>query len=324
MLVTMRMRGFCVGWLVAGLAFLPLPAGAQARATFDVQGHRGARGLLPENTLAGFVRAMELGVTTIELDVGITRDGHVIAAHDPYVNPALCLAPTGDALAGERGPLLRHLDLQEVQAFDCGSLNPDVERFTEPPRVNVPGQRMPTLREVFALARQRGETSVRFNVEMKTNPSNDDTLPLDAFVAKVVEVIRSERMLARVNVQAFDWRALELAKRLEPGLQTAALLAQLDPLWQAGLTPEANGGVLGMLRAADAYIDIFSPYWPLLVEGEKSYAGTSVAEYQAAGFPVVPWTINGPKRMRQMLELGVDGIITDYPNRLLRVLKESR
>ena len=90
-----------------------------------MQGHRGARGLLPENTLEGFERAIELGVTTLEIDVGMSRDGVVVVAHDPWVSPELCLAPGGERIVGERGPLLRHLDLREIQAFDCGSLNPD-------------------------------------------------------------------------------------------------------------------------------------------------------------------------------------------------------
>ena len=131
-------------------------------------------------------------------------------------------------------------------------------------------------------------------------------------------------LLARATIQAFDWSALAIAKRLEPQLRTAALLAELDPAWQAGFGAEANGGVIGMLRAVDAYVDVFSPHWSMLVEGEQRYAGSSVLDYQAAGFSVVPWTVNQPKRMRQLIGLGVDGIITDYPDRLIEVLKEFR
>lgn len=320
----MNTRCVSLGMLAVAVALGPFAAVADAPAGFDVQGHRGARGLVPENTLVGFARALELGVSTIELDVGVTRDGEVVVAHDPYVNPKLCLAPTGEPLATERGPLLRHLDLREVQAFDCGSLNPDVKRFKEPPRRNVPGAPMPSLRQVFALARSRGAGEVRFNVEMKTQPSDGDEVSLKEFVTTVVDVLRSEKMLERANVQAFDWRALAIAKELEPQLRTAALLATLDPVWQAGLNLVEHDSVLGMLRAADAYVDIFSPYWPLLLKSDERYAGSSVAEYQAAGFPVVPWTINGRQRMRQMIRLGVDGIITDYPDRLIEILEASR
>ena len=147
------------GSLVFGLVVAAAVATAEAPREFDVQGHRGARGLLPENTLAGFARALELGVTTLELDVGVSRDGHVVVAHDPYVNPELCLTPTGDRLIGKRGPLLRHLDLKEIQAFDCGSLNPDAERFTEPPRRNLRGR-----------AHARTERSVRVGASARRRP----------------------------------------------------------------------------------------------------------------------------------------------------------
>jgi glycerophosphoryl diester phosphodiesterase len=320
----MRSRGLASLCLLLAPVLASPGVAAEGPVAFDVQGHRGARGLLPENTLVGFARAITLGVTTIELDVGITRDGQVIVAHDPFVNPKLCLAPTGEPLAGKRGPLLRHLDLRALQAFDCGSLNPDAVRFPEPPRRNVPGEPMPVLQDVFELARNRGAADVRFNVELKTRPGSDDTVPLETFVRTVIDAVRGERMLSRVTLQAFDWRALELARRMEPGLRTAALLAEFDPLWQADLDSTTHGGALGMLRAAAAYVDEFSPHWPLLVKGEEGYAGVGVAEYQAAGFPVVPWTVNAPERMHQLIELGVNGIITDYPDRLLEVLEQRR
>ncbi|MBW2269211.1 MAG: glycerophosphodiester phosphodiesterase [Deltaproteobacteria bacterium] len=307
--------------LALPLAFAPHVAAGEVLPGFDVQAHRGARGLAPENTLVGFARALALGVTTLELDVGVTRDGRVVVAHDPFVNPKLCLTPTGEPFAAERGPLLRDLDLREIRAFDCGSLNPDAGRFPEPPRRNAPGEPMPSLRDVFELVRDRGDTTVRFNVEVKSWPGSDDTVPLEAFVRAVVEVLRSEKMLVRTTLQAFEWRALALAKQLEPRLRTAALLAELDPAWQAGLDAGEHGGVLGLLRAVDGYVDAFSPHWTLLLEGEERYAGASVAAYQAAGFPVVPWTVNEPERMRQLIALGVDGIITDYPDRLIEVLQ---
>lgn len=319
------MRAIRLAFLLVGLAILCTGTAHAdpAKPSFDVQGHRGARGLLPENTLAGFARALELGVTTLEIDVGITRDGKVIVAHDPYVHPELCLTPTGDRFAMKRGPLLMHLDLRELQAFDCGSLNPDVERFPEPPRVNLPGERMPALREVIALTRERKDERVRFNVEVKFSPENEDTVALAPFVAAVVGVLRAEGVMARATLQAFDWRVLAEAKRLAPELHTAALLYEVDPLWQAGLDAEKLGGVLGLLRASAASVDAFSPHWKLLVPGE-AYAGHSVAEYQAAGFSVVPWTVNEREPMRRLIALGVDGIITDYPDRLLEVLRESR
>ncbi len=289
---------------------------------FDVQGHRGARGLLPENTLEGFRKALELGVSTLELDLGVTRDRRVVVSHDRHLNPAICRRADGAAV---KALPLRELDLAEVQALDCGSLNPDRRRFPEPPRKNLPGARVPTLAEVFDLARRFGDDAVRFNVEIKVDPTVDDTVPLEDFVALVLDLVRERGLAPRVTVQSFDWRALELVKRRAPDVETAALLAPdtLAPEWLNGLDPEAVGGTsLGLLSAAASHVDVFSPYWRLVTPGSPRYLGSSVADLKAAGFPVVPWTVNSKRGMKKMLALGVDGLITDYPDVLLELLAE--
>ncbi len=297
--------------------------GTPAGKPFDVQGHRGARGLLPENTLRGFQRALELGVSTLELDLGVTRDHEVVVSHDRSVNPELCRRADGTTILTPA--LLRELSLAEVQALDCGGLNPDPKRFPEPPRENVPGARIPTLREVFQLAADFGDHRVRFNLELKIDPTVDDTVPIEEFVALIVEVVRERGFGSRVTLQSFDWRALELAKQRAPDLQTAALLTPetVKPEWLNGLDPEAYGGTsLGLLRAARTYVDLFSPYWRLIAPGSPAYLDSRVAEIQAAGFPVVPWTVNSKRRMAKMLDLGVDGLITDYPDVLIALLEE--
>ncbi len=290
---------------------------------FDVQGHRGARGLLPENTLEGFERALALGVSTLELDLGVTRDRRVVVSHDRRINPLICRHGDGTTIQNPR--LLRELTLAEVQALDCGGLNPDPRRFPQPPRKNLPGARIPTLREVFDLAASMGDGKVRFNVEIKIDPTIDDTVPLEEFVALVVGLAVERRLDRRVTVQSFDWRALELAKRRAPELETVALLSSetMRPEWLNGLDPRALGGTSAdLLRAARAYADIFSPYWRLIAPGSPVFLGSTVAEIQAAGFPVVPWTVNSRRRMEKMLALGVDGLITDYPDLLIAVLTE--
>ncbi len=294
-----------------------------APAPFDVQGHRGARGLLPENTLEGFRRALELGVSTLELDLGVTRDRQVVVAHDRRINPELCRHADGSPVTAPA--LLRDLNLAEVQAFDCGSLNPDPKRFPEPPRRGVPGARIPTLAEVFRLAADFGDDEVRFNVETKIDPTIGDTVPVDDFVALVVDVVAEHGLESRVTIQSFHWRALELVKRRAPELETVALLAPdtRTPEWLNGIDPKAAGGTsLSLLRAARAYVDTFSPYWRLIAPGSPAYYGSRVEKIQAAGFPVVPWTVNSRRRMRKILDLGVDGLITDYPDVLLALLEE--
>ena len=287
--------------------------------SIDVQGHRGARGLLPENTLPAFRRAVELGVSTLELDVGMTRDGVVVVSHDPFVSGQVCLGPEGQRIPPDEGPALYALSFGEVRRYDCGSLNPNPVRFPEPPRRNLPGTPMPSLREVLALA--AGDPKLRFNVEIKTRPGSDASAPLERFVPAVIEELRAQGLVARSSLQSFDWRALRIAKRIEPALRTSALLAPdtFSGQWLAGLEPGSPPDVLALLESAKPFVDDFSPNWRMLFESGP--AAVSVADLQAAGFAVIPWTVNRREDMARLLDAGVDGIISDYPDRLLAELQ---
>ena len=328
--------------LALGLASLAACAAlpVAAPSAVDVQGHRGARGLLPENTLPAFQRALEIGVTTLELDTGVTGDGIVVVSHDPRISAEICHLPgTPPPAAGgaqDRYPLLKDLTLEELRRYDCGSLNPDPRRFPEPPRRNLPGTGIPTLQEVFDLVRRAGDETVRFNIEIKIHPQRQETVALEDFVAAVVAVIRDNDLEARADLQSFDWRALRRVKEIAPRIRTVALLSgstlrgkggQPSP-WLAGASFDGSGGsALDLLQAANEetrYIDAFSPYWRLIVPGDRFFLGSSVAELQAAGYPVVPWTVNRRRHMEKVLALGVDGIITDYPDVLVEVLGRHR
>jgi glycerophosphoryl diester phosphodiesterase len=292
---------------------------------FDAQGHRGARGLLPENTLPAFRRALELGVSTLELDTSVTADGIVIVSHDRRLSGEICLGPEGELLAAGSGPLIRDLTWKELRRYDCGSLNPDRERFPEPPRRNLPGTPMPTLAEVFALAAEL-DPEARFNIEMKVDPTVDETVPLEEFVERLVTLVETHDLVARTVIQCFDWRGLELVKRRQPDLATAALISPetvddgSPSPWLNGLGLSAAAGVGLRLVQAAPYVDILSPHWRQVTPGAWGYLGSEVAEYQAAGLPVIPWTVNTPQRIEQVLDLGVDGLITDYPDRLMEIL----
>jgi glycerophosphoryl diester phosphodiesterase len=283
--------------------------------------------LRPENTLEAFSTAVDLGVSTLELDVGVTRDRVVVVTHDPYINGALCLGPGGTRI-GERGPLLRDLPLVEVQAYDCGSLNPDRRRFPEPPRRNVPGARIPTLQEVFDLTRDTGDAEVRLNIEVKSDPTADLTVPLEEFVTAVVQVVTANQAAPRVTIQSFDWRVLELVKRQAPALRTAALLSPRTLRAGDGPSPWLNGAsvtgagrtAVGLLAQVASYVDVFSPFWRHLVRGDRRYLNSTVQEIQAAGLLVIPWTVNDANQIEQLLDLGVDGLISDYPDRVIEAL----
>ena len=312
--------------LTAACASVPPRA---PRQPFDVQGHRGARGLLPENTLPGFRRALELGVSTLEVDTGVTADGVVIVSHNRRISGSICLDPDAKRIPDSGGPLIRDLTLAELRRYDCGSLNPSRRRFPEPPRENLPGTPMPTLAEVFDLAAEL-DPAVRFNIEMKVHPTLDETVPAERFVELLVELIAERDLEDRVTVQCFDWRAVELVKRRLPALRTAVLLSHetvrgkggAPSPWLNGLSlDDGNGTTAGLLDRARAYADVFSPNWRQVMPGAHGYLGSTVAEIQAAGFPVVPWTVNSERRMEKVVDLGVDGLITDYPERLLMILR---
>jgi len=304
-------------------------------SNFDVQGHRGARGLFPENTLIGFRKTIEMGVTTLELDLGLTKDLVPVVSHDPYLNQNLCLDGNGDFIATDmlgHGPLISNLTLKEIKTFDCGSLNPDVLRFPQPPRKNIPGETIPTLQEVFDLLAKYPEKNIWLNIEIKISPEFKVTAPIDVFVKAVVQVIEHNNAANKINIQSFDWRVLESVKIQAPYIITAALLGKstfksindsVPSPWLNGIHFENSGGTaLAILQEAENYVDIFSPSWRLIMPEDSLFLGNTVNELKNNGFPVIPWTINRTKTMEKVILLGVDGIITDYPDSLLMVLKK--
>lgn len=291
-------------------------------AAFDAQGHRGARGLAPENTLVAFERALEIGVTTLELDVGITADGVVVVAHDPYLNPAITRDASGQWLT-EKGPLLKSLTLAQLQAYDVGRINPDTpygKTFsTQAPR---DGTRVPTLAALFARVKALGADDVRFNIETKLHPQQpNDTANPEQFARALLNVVREAGMTQRVTIQSFDWRTLQIVQGFEPAIPTVYLSIQTanndnirDGHWTAGFKIADHGSVPKMVKAAGGAV--WSPNGGAVTEA-------LVKEAQALGLKVIPWTINNPADMARLMDWGVDGIITDYPDRL-RTLMQQR
>jgi glycerophosphoryl diester phosphodiesterase len=304
--------------LLLGLALaLAGPAGA-----FDLQAHRGGRGLMPENTLAAFENALRLGVTTLELDIAITADGVPVISHEPALFPATARGPDGAWLASP-GPLIRTLALAELQRYDVGRLdpaNPYARPFAATQQAQD-GQRIPTLASLFALVKRLGADDVQFDIETKVFPDRpDDTLPPEAFVTTLLAAIREAGMTRRVMIQSFDWRTLALVQRLEPGMRTVFLTIKTrsadnaaDPAWTAGRKHGDYPSVAHMVKAAGG--TTWSP-------NVGSLDAPAVKAAQALGLLVVPWTVNEPADLRRLLDWGVDGIITDYPDRLRAVLSE--
>ena len=297
--------------------------------SIEIQGHRGARGLLPENTIPAFERAIELGVDVLELDLGMSRDGVPVVHHDRALDPDRT-RDAGGAWLAPPGAFVNTLDLAALSELDVGRTAPGskiAKRF--PDQAPRDGTRIPTLAEVLALGRRPGANGVRFNIETKVTPlAPEETAGPEEFARAVVAVLRSEGMLDRANLQSFDWRVLHEARKLAPDLSTVCLTAEqrwIDNIlrgrpgpspWTAGLDIEAfDGSVPRMVEAAGCAV--WSPYYRDVTED-------ALTEARALGLKVVVWTVNEIEEMLALARLGVDGIITDYPDRALDALAPWR
>jgi glycerophosphoryl diester phosphodiesterase len=283
------------------LVFCVSALSAQEIRSIAVHGHRGTRGTRPENTMPAFEEALRAGVDALELDMCVTRDNVVVVSHEPYITPERCLGPDGKKI--KKPAAIRSLTLADVKKYDCGSL-PD-PKF--PRQVLVPGARIPTLEEVFAMAaasKYSAAAKVQFNIETKIFPAEPQLAPAPAEFAKmVVELVNKNGMQKRTIVQSFDVRTLREIKKLAPGIRTSQL------------TGEELVDIVPALKSAK--VDIWSP-------DHKWITADSIREAHAAGIQVAPWVINTPEEWGLAMAAGVDAIITDYPADLITYLKAKK
>ena len=308
---------------VIGAALLAL-SGCATR--FDLQAHRGGRGLAPENTLTSFSKALEIGVSTLELDVGITKDGVMVISHDRYLNPDITRDAQGKFLA-ERGPTIASLNFSELQRYDVGRQNPASNYAKSfPQQQGTDSERVPPLASLFDLVAKRGATDVRFNIETKLSPNAAaETLAPEPFVRALIAEIRKAGLSHRATIQSFDWRTLQIAQREAPEIVTVHLTSQQGagdmvqvgkpgaPPWLAGLdVDDFAGSVPKLVKAAGG--TVWSPNF-------KDVTEVLVREAQSLGLKVVPWTVNDEVDLARLLDWKVDGLITDYPDRLRALMK---
>ena len=315
--------GIAAGWLA--LATCGIAQAQQARA-FDLEGHRGARGLAPENTLAAFRRAIAIGVMTIETDIAITKDDVAVISHNPGLVPELVRDNSGNWLAAP-GPAIRSLTLAELRRYDIGRLDPATKYARDfPEQQPSDGERFPTLRELLALARSAPKP-VRLNIETKVTPDGAvETADPATFVRLILEAVREAKLTDRVTIQSFDWRTLAEVKRVAPDVRTSCLTIESNGMntmsagadgkspWHAGLAQRDYPTVPALVKAARC--DTWSMFW-------RNLTPQLVGQAHAIGIAVLPWTVDNPADMERLIDIGVDGIITDYPDRLRRVMTEK-
>ncbi|MDO9092178.1 MAG: glycerophosphodiester phosphodiesterase [Rubrivivax sp.] len=301
---------------VAGLLFSAALWAQTVTPAFDLQGHRGARGLAPENTLPSFQKALDLGVDTLECDLAITRDGVVVVYHDQWLNPDITRGPDGQWLQG-RGPAIHELTYAELQRYDVGRIKPGTEYAkTFPHQQAIDGTRIPRLSDLFDLVRRSGNTRAGFDCETKISPLEPSaSLPPEEFARRVIAEVRQAGMATRTMIQSFDWRTLQVVQKQAPEIRTMYLssprtlarAADGGPSpWLAGFDPDRHGGTVPQsVRAAGG--SIWAPNQTYLTPALRN-------EARALGIRVIPWTVNDPAMVNKLLDMQVDGIISDRPD----------
>ena len=271
------------------------------RLNIQVQGHRGERGNLPENSIPAFLGALRKGVDVLELDVVISKDQQVVVSHEPVMLPLYMLTPEGDSIPQDKNYNLYQMDYAQIKQFDGGSKGN--VRFPQQQKMKT---YKPLLSEVFdtvaASIKEEGLKPVKFNIEIKSVPEEYDVFQPqpEAFVDLVMDVIQEKQMEEHINLQSFDPAILEVVHTKYPEIELAYLVGEntyAENKTKLSFQPE-----------------IYSPYFKLLDTAE-------VAQIHKDGLKVIPWTVNEPEDIDAVIALKVDAIITDYPERVLEKLK---
>lgn len=284
------------------------------RKEIDLQGHRGARGLKPENTWPAFEEAIRYKMVTLELDTVLTKDKRIVIHHDSDTNPVICQNVDGSPIQKKS---LYDLTLAELQALDCGSKqNPSF-----PKQIPVPGTKLLSLEEFFELVQKHEKKSkevYEFNIETKfpDDGSAPDSL-VKEHTEKLIQIIEKYKVVERTTIQSFDLRTLTVSKQKNSKIKTSALFV---PTYFQGFLMTigfGNGYRESILtNAKEKQADIISPYFLYVT---PKFVKTS----HDKGMMVIPWTVNSEKEMNRLVSCGVDGIISDYPDMLDKVVRKK-
>lgn len=310
--------------------------GSAGPATFDLQAHRGGLGLNTESSPYSFGAALEMGVSTLELDTQITRDGKVVVTHDRKTNPGVCTdtapATPGDPQFPYVGKYVKDLTLAQIKTLDCGSVRK--ARFDR--QTTHPGSQMMELKDVFALVKAHRAWGVKMNIETKVEAgAPEQTAPREQFVRLVHDEIAASGLSRQVTIQSFDWGALKAMHAIDPTLPLVALTnGDFLQVGQAGASPWLGGidvddfGGDGV-KAAHSISGV-TAYSPVATQPQDcSVADATCSPYvtkpmvdtaHSLGMKVIPWTVDDEATMNYLIDTGVDGIITDYPDVLRQVM----
>ncbi|TAH19393.1 MAG: glycerophosphodiester phosphodiesterase [Cytophagales bacterium] len=270
---------------------------------FDIQGHRGCRGLMPENTIPAFLKAIDIGVSTLELDVVVSKDGQLVVSHEPYLSPVICTGTAGENFDDEKKYNLYQMTYTEISQCDCGGkVHP---KYPEQQKMKVSKPLLTDMIDaVESYLKEKKLPPIRYNIETKSDPKTDDVAhPAPAvFVNLLYKTLQAKGILERSTVQSFDIRTLQEIKKLDTKL-SLALLIESSPYF------EKNIQELGFKPA------IYSPYFALVTDALVSYC-------KKENIKLIPWTVNDYETMLKLKAQGVDGVITDYPDRAMKLLEK--
>lgn len=266
----------------------------------DIQGHRGCRGLLPENSIPAFQKAIDLGVKTLELDVVVSKDMEIVVSHEPFMNHEIALDLFGNEIseADEMSYNLYSMPYDSIKLYDCGS-KPH-PRFPYQKKIKVA---KPLLSEVIDMAESASEQTINYNIEIKSLPEYDKvyTPEVSEYVRLVIALISTKAIVNRTTLQSFDLRALEAIHHQNSNIKTALLV-------------DENESITSKLKELSFKPEIISPYFELIDV-------IQVSDLQKQGFKVIPWTVNAKDDIKLMIGWKVDGVISDYPDRVLEYYK---
>jgi len=277
----------------------------QVRAQkFMLIGHQGARGIMPENTIPGMIKALDLDVNVLNMGVVISKDGEVVLSHEPYFNNEISTRPDGKAISfkDEKKYNMFDMDYEEIRKFDVGMKLHN--RFPGQMKMKVYKPLLAeTIDSVEAYVKQNKLEKPIYNIETSLIRKGDGIFQPDAsvFIEKIMEIVKEKKLSKRVIIQSLDMRTLQYLHEYFPSIKTSLMIDEKQDFEESiqalGFTPT-----------------YYSPYYVLVGKG-------LVDRCHAAGVKIIPWTVNTAKDMRYLINLGVDGLITDYPNQYTRVMQ---